>query len=569
MIRHPQALAVLSAVALLGIPGCDCSGPRGKPWRHEPDPKSLAAAEPRSEALDQEQAVSTVLAERGHTLRIQMDAEPRALNPLVAPSVWARRATMGTVFETLVRYEPPEGGAGSGPGRYAPGLARAWRVMPDGKEIRFYLESGVKFHDGRTMSSVDVQFTLDAIRDPRYGIDHLRPLLADVFRVELITPKEVRIVLYKPNGWVLRALAEIPILPMHVYDGGFNAGGKIVGTGPWQLASWKDRVIHLARFGGYWGSPPAIDDLELVYEPDAARALTDAKRGAFDLIPALIPAHWPEQASAPGIASAFIALELRPPRMRYLAFGCAAPLDDPRVREAISLLIDRKKMAKEALDGLARPIAGPVWPGGPGDGPAPPAPEQDPAAAGRLLDAAGWIDSDKDGVRDRAGERMHVVALVLEKPDPPSGGGPRTDPERAAILEPLKRAGIAIEIRTGPEAVVMNRIRAGDFGITTLELAIPVDSDLTPLLGTKGAIAYGGCGNPRIDAALEALDAAWEPAARVTLIDELTAALGASWPIAGIVAPAPQGLVHKRVQGVVVWDGWLDLRRLTLAPDSL
>lgn len=552
---------------LLGIPGCDCSGPRGKPWRHEPDPRSLAAAEPRSTALSQEQAVSAVLAERGHTLRVHMDAEPRALNPLVAPSVWARRVTMGTVFETLIRYEPPEGGAGSGPGTYAPGLARAWRVMPDGKEIRLYLEEGVKFHDGRRMSSVDVQFTLDAIRDPRYGVDHLRPMLADVFRVELITSKEVRIVLYEPNGWVLRALAEIPILPMHVYDGGFNAGGKIVGTGPWQLASWKDRVIHLSRFGGYWSTAPAIDDLELVYEPDASRALTEAKRGAFDVIPALIPAHWPEQASAPGIASSFTALELRPPRLRYLAFGCAAPLDDPRVREAVSLLIDRKKLAKEALDGLARPIAGPVWPGGPGDGPAPPAPEHDPTAAGKLLDAAGWIDSDRDGVRDRAGQRLHVIALVVEKPDPPPGG-PRTDPERAALLEPLKRAGIAVETRAGSEAVVMNRVRAGDFGIAMLEAALPVDMDLTPLVGTGGAMAFGNCGNKRIDAALAALAEAWEPAARVPLIGELAAALAESWPIAGIVAPAPQGLVHRRVQGVVVWDGWIDLRRLSLAPDA-
>jgi peptide/nickel transport system substrate-binding protein len=567
MIRHPQALVVLTSLALLGISGCDCNGPRGKPWRHEPDPRSLAAAEPRSEALDQEQETSDVLADRAHTLRIHMDAEPRALNPLVAPSVWARRATMGTVFETLIRYEPPPGGAGSGPGTYAPGLARSWRVMPDGKEIRFYLEPGVKFHDGRTMSSVDVQFTLDAIRDPRYGVDHLRPLLADVFAVELITPKEVRVVLYRPNGWVLRLLAEIPILPMHVYDGSFNSGGKIVGTGPWQLASWKDRVVRLTRFGGYWGTAPAIDDIELAYEPDAARVLTEAKRGAYDLIPALIPAHWPEQASAPGIASSFTALELRPPRLRYLAFGCAPPLDDARVRKAISLLVDRKRLAKDALDGLARPIAGPVWPGGPGDGPAPPAPEQDPAAAARLLDAAGWIDSDKDGVRDRGGQRLHVVALVLEKPDPPAGA-PRHDPERAALIEPLKRAGIAVEVRAGPEAVVMNRVRGGDFGITMLEAALPVDMDLSPLLGTGGSMAYGGCGNRRVDAALAALDGAWEPSARVGLIGELAAALADTWPIAGLVAPSPQGLIHERVQGAVVWDGWIDLKRLTLAPDS-
>jgi len=569
MWRNSQGLLVILATLAIGagVPGCDCTAPRGKPWRHEPDPRSLAASQPPSKALARDEATSTVLASRDHTLRIHMDAEPRALNPLIAPSVWARRVTMGTVFETLIRYEPPAGGAGSGPGRYAPGLARSWRVMPDGREIRFYLEQGVKFHDGRPMTSVDVQFTLDAIRDPRTGIDHLRPLLADVFAVELITSKEVRIVLNRPNGWVLRALAEIPILPMHVYDGSFNAGGRIVGTGPWQMTSWKDGVVRLSRFGGYWGAAPAIPDLEFVYEPDAARALMEAKRGALDIIPALIPAHWPEQATAPGIASSFTALELRPPRLRYVAFRCTPPLDDPRVRHAIALLIDRQKYAKEALDGLARPIGGPVWPGGPGDGPAPPAPEQDPAAAGRLLDEAGWIDSDKDGVRDRGGQRLHIVALITESDAPPPVG-PRGDPVRSTLIEPLKRAGISIDVRPGSEAVLSKLVRAGDFGIAFLEAALPVDMDLSPLLGSGGDLDVGRCGSPRIDAALEALEAAWEPAARVPLIGELVAALAESWPIAGIVAAAPQGLIHRRVQGAVVWDGWIDLRRLSLAPDG-
>src|SRR5690349_697161 len=127
MIRTPQLVALAVALA---IPGCDCTAPRGKPWRHEADPKALAAAEPRSPALARDQVVSEVLAARDHTLRIHMDAEPRALNPLVAPSVWARRITMGPVFETLIRYQPPEGGAGSGPGTYSPGLASSWRIMP-------------------------------------------------------------------------------------------------------------------------------------------------------------------------------------------------------------------------------------------------------------------------------------------------------------------------------------------------------------------------------------------------------------------------------------------------------
>ncbi len=573
-IRTPQGAwsgLVLWALTALLPAGCDCAGPRGKPWRHEADPAQLAAAEPRSPALtsgDDGQAAD-ILAGRSHTLRVHVDAEPRGLNPLTTPSVWTRRITMGTVYETLIRYEPPEGGAGAGPGHYSPGLARSWRVMPGGREIRFELEPGVKFHDGRAMTSVDVQFTLDAIRSPGKDVDHLRPWLDDIFAVELITPREVRLVLKRPSGWVLRALAEIPILPYHVHGEGLNAGGRIVGTGPWQLASWKNGVVHLTRFGGYWGAAPAIDDLEFAYQPDAARALTDAKRGIFDLVPALVPAHWPEQASAPGIAASFTALELRPPRLRYLAFDCTTPpLDDPRVRQAIGLLVDRKKLARDAYDGLARPAAGPVWPGGPGDGPTPPAPELDPVAAAALLDAAGWRDADGDGVREKDGQRLRLDVLVIERPTAGGHHGGRVrDPERGELLDALRRAGVGLDVRAGSEAVVMNRLRAGEFDLAFVELAQPVDTDLSAFLASDGASNLGKCSSPAVDAALRALSEVWEPAARVPLAGELAAAVADLAPMAALVAPAPQGLVHRRVQGVVVWDGWLDLRKLTLAPD--
>jgi peptide/nickel transport system substrate-binding protein len=536
------------------INGCDCQAPRGKPWRHEPDPTTQAAAQPGSPALAKDPHVSDVITNRPHTLRVHVDAEPRALNPLIAPSVWARRITMGTVFEPLIRYDPDAHA-------YAPGLAQSWRIMPDGKEIRFYLQPGVTFHDGKPMTSSDVQFTLDAIRDPRNGIDHLRSMLTSVAAVELITSNQVRLVLYKPDGWVLRALAEIPILPMHVYDGSLAAGGRIVGTGPWQLAWWKDGTVHLSRYGGYWGKAPAIDDLEFVYDSDAAHALMAAKQGEIDVIPELIPAHWPGQANA--LEKQFAPLQLDPPRMKYLAFDCKQPpLDDVRVRHAIALLLDREGLVSNVYSGLARPVGGPVWSGGPGDGPAPPPPDLDIAQAQSLLADAGWTDSDKDGVLDKGGVRLELTALVLDD-DPPSGAKPGMS-DRSVIMGTLKGVGIAVEVKAGTEAVLMNRVRAGDFGLATLELAQPVDTDLSPLLATGGAENYGACGSPRIDAALAAMQGEWDPSKRSALTGELAAAIAESWPIAGIIAPAPQGLVDRRVQGVVVWDGWIDLTRLSL-----
>lgn len=551
MVHRAPQVCVIAALALFA---CD-SPARVKPWRHAPDPTAEAANAPASPVLSEVPGEADVHAARGHTLRIHMDAEPGRLSPILAPSLWARRITLGTVFEPLLRYAPPDT---TGPGHYAPRLARSWRVMPGGTEIRIELEPGVTFHDGRPLTTSDVQFTLDAVRTPGKGVDHLRPLLDDVEAIELVTSHELRLRLKRPSGYVLRALAEIPILPMHVYDGSLYGGGALVGTGPWKFVSNKNGVVHLTKNDKYWGNPPAIADIEFVYQPDAAVALTAAKRGELDIVPALIPAHWPEQASAPGVTAAFEPLQLAPPRMRYLAFNAAhAPLDDDRVRHALALLIDRRAIAKRVFDGLARPALWPIWPGGPVDAPEAPVPDFDPAAAGKLLDAAGWVDSDKDGIRDKGGKQLRLVMIGGEEPVVKDASGPRdgAKTERDYFVEAARRAGVSIEVKTGGESWVAKRADEGEYDLLELAWGGMVDSDITSLVGGK---------DPRIDRALEELEAAWDPAERSKAAGDLTAALAQTWPIAAIVADAPQGLVHRRVQGVKVWDGWLDLSQLRL-----
>src|ERR1051325_1165560 len=154
-VRCPLVAAFIAAFLAPGTFGCD-SPARVKPWRHAPDPTSEAQHAPGSPALVDAAGEPDVHASRSHTLRIHVDAEPGRLTPLVAPSVWARRITLGTIFEPLLRYVPPDA---QGPGRYAPRLARSWRVLGSGLEIRIELEPDVTFHDGHALTPGDVQFT--------------------------------------------------------------------------------------------------------------------------------------------------------------------------------------------------------------------------------------------------------------------------------------------------------------------------------------------------------------------------------------------------------------------------
>jgi peptide/nickel transport system substrate-binding protein len=327
----------------------------------------------------------------------------------------------------------------------------------------------------------------------------------------------------------------------------------------------KGGVVHLTRNDHYWGKAVAIADVEFVQQPDAAIALTAAKRGELDIIPALIPAHWPEQASAPGVAASFRPLQLAPPKLRYLVFDAArTPLDDARVRHALALLVDRRAIAKRVFDGLARPALWPIWPGGPVDGAEAAVPDFDPAAAGKLLDASGWVDTDHDGIRDKAGKQLKLVLIGVDRPAPVATTGPAAKTERDMFVEAARRAGVVIEVKTGGETFLDKRTSGGTYDILEMSWTGMVDSDITALVGaTTGARPA----QPRVDRALDAMGAAWDPAERAKQAPELAAALAESWPIAGIVADAPQGLVHKRVKNVKVWDGWIDLAQLQFDDD--
>jgi len=560
LTRAPQVGVLVGVLGVVGLAGCE-SPARVKPWRHAPDPTSEAGNVPGSPALADASSESEVRAARGHTLRIHLDAEPGRLSPLLSPSIWSRRILLGPVFEPLIRYVPPEPGAGpAAAGRYEPRLARSWRVVTPpwgGMEVRIELEPDVTFHDGRPLTSVDVQFTLDAIRDPKRNVDHLRPLLDDISAVELITPTEVRLVLGSPRpaGWVVRALADIPILPLHVYKDSLNAGGLPIGSGPYKVTSTKGGTVHLSRYDKYWAGKVAVQDVEFVYQPDAAIALKDAKRGDFDIIPALIPAHYPEQANAPGIAATFSPLELRPPRLRTLVFNTGkTPLDDVRLRHALGLLIDRKQIAERHFDRLARPALWPIWPGGPVHGAEPTVPAFDPKAAGALLDAAGWIDSDKNGIRDHGGVELKLTMIGSERATPRDPAKPSDTLPREYLIEAARRIGVVIELKTGGDSWLAKRLAEGNYHLAEVQWNGVVDMDMRPRLGGV---------SPRIDHALEAMAGVWDPAERAKLAPELAAALEESWPIAGIVTDAPQGLIHKRVQGVRIWDGWIDLSRLS------
>jgi peptide/nickel transport system substrate-binding protein len=246
--------------------------------------------------------------------------------------------------------------------------------------------------------------------------------------------------------------------------------------------------------------------------------------------------------------------------LRYLALNAVrSPFDDVRVRAAVSLSIDRAKIIARAHDGLAWAPAGLVWPGGPVHGPAAPSPPFAPDQAGTLLDAAGWTDANGDGMRERGSRRLMITVLST----------PEKSVERDMVLEGLRKAGFALDIRTGSAAVLANRLAAHDFDLAFVEWTGDMDRDASPLLATGGNRNYGQFSSPEVDRVLTELRAALEPAERAPLAAELSKLLAEACPLVALTAPDPYGLVSLRVGGVAVRDGWISLRDLELLPDRV
>src|SRR5262249_28269396 len=210
-----RAQVRLACVCLVTIcTGTACEGPpaRAKSWRaaHEPRPAPAEADAPVASASTSSGGDD----DRAPTLRTQIPVDPSSLDPFGTeggPDRQMLEVTEDTVFETLLHHDS---------GSYQPGLAESFRVTAGaggGAEIRLVLRAGVTFHDGKPFTAADAQFSIDAARRAASKNSRLKSALANVATVEIWGPRDLRVVLRRPSGYSLRALAEVPMLPAAVY----------------------------------------------------------------------------------------------------------------------------------------------------------------------------------------------------------------------------------------------------------------------------------------------------------------------------------------------------------------
>ena len=294
--------------------------------------------------------------------------------------------------------------------RNIPGLALTWTAI-EPTVWEFKLRPNVRFHNGNAFTAEDVAFTIARLpnvpNSPSSFAIYSRPITA----VEIVDPLTIRFRTATPYPLLPLDMTNVRILNRATHERSttedFNAGRAAIGTGPYRVVSHRigDR-IELERNDAFWGERPAygrvnyrmitndaartaallagdVDVIDQVPTSDLARLRTDPRVTLSEIVGLRLIFLGLDHLRAADANSPFITDNNGQPLGRN-------PLQDVRVRRALSIAIDRRAIVDRVMEGAAIPASQFLPEGTYSHVPDLPAPGYDPDAARRLLAEAGY-----------------------------------------------------------------------------------------------------------------------------------------------------------------------------------
>lgn len=425
------------------------------------------------------------------SIQVDIESSQTSTDPRFATDAISSRVNE-LVFDSLVKI--------SRDGKFVGDLAERIE-RPDPTTLIFHLKHGVRFSDGRELTSRDVKFTYDSILAPS-SISAKRAGMVELASVAAPDDYTVTMTTRHPYAPALE-IALQGIVPQGTPLPGKSTASGPPGTGPFAMFSYRrDESVTLVR-NPYHAAPPAgVQEILFKVVPDPTVRALELAEGICDLsennieaavLPWLAKNRALEISNTAGTTYKYLAFNFRDPRLR-----------DLRVRRAIAYSIDRAEIIGSMLRGTARIATGMLTPESWAYDGNVATYAYNPAEARRLLDQAGYR-ADARGMRN----------LRFEF---------KTTPEGARVAEVfqamLKRVGIALDVRTLEWATYYGDIQRGDFELTSLQWVgiedpnyyyMVFDSAMAPPHGNTNRGYYS---NPEMDELVEAGQRTIEPAAR-------------------------------------------------------
>jgi peptide/nickel transport system substrate-binding protein len=479
--------------------------------------------------------------------------------------------------------------------KIVPRLAESWDWSADHRTLTFHLRAGVRFHDGRPLTSDDVLFTYERLIDPKSkAVGRLDSFLP----VESVTAPDARTVVVRyrePYAPALRTW-EIPILPAHRYRGvDFETAPENrapIGAGPYRFEAWDSgsRIV-LRRNDDYWGERPAIDEFVFRFQPSLDTSLLSLLAGETDYTKITATA-WGARRQDPAFVSRYKVLTFTPLFFYYIAWrgdGSNPYFADPLVRRALGSALDREGYIRSVLQGLGSPVRDPLsllLPGMPAVPATPPIPGKsgpaadavapavpkadagapagpsadagpagaagasatlfDPDRAAQLLDEAGWRLDRRTGLRARGGRPFRFTLLVF------AGGEDHVQFAQVA-QDTLRRIGVEMRVEKLDWPALWSRLKSGQFEAALSGTSPSPDPDsLYGMLHSSqigGGQNYAAYRDAEVDRWLEEGRRELDPARRDAVYRRIAARLDEAQPYTTLFSPSVVGVLNSHFEG--------------------
>lgn len=513
--------------------------------------------------------VLCIFAVAGCTFRVErnpnvlvehLEADPSTLNPLLATDAVAFNV-LRNVYESLLDRDNETL-------ELKPKLASQWDVSPDHLTYTFTIRDGVRWHDGVPFTADDVIYSFDRIRDPKVDAASIRSYFKDVTSVKKVDERTVRFTYRRPYFKALEICGGIPIVPKHIFDNGldFNthpANREPVGTGPYRFAEWKTgQSITLIENDNYWDKKPRIIGIVYRIIPSMTVVFQLLKKGDLDLA-SLRAVQWERQTNTPSFEKRFDKYRYWVPNYSYIGWNMRRPFfKDRRVRVAMSMMLNRELILQKLLFGQGELVSGNFYRFGKNYDQSIESYPYDPEKAARLLDEAGWIDHDGDGIRDKDGVPFRFTYLVAS--------GSRFGQNIGLIMrENLLRAGIEMEVRNLEWAAMLKLISTRDFDAVMLAWSTSIDEDPYQLWhSSQAAQGSNFCGfeNVEADRLIEEGRVEFDPARRAQTYRKLHQIIHEEEPYTFLFINPSLVAVAKRFSDVKQYKLGLDMTEWGVSP---
>ncbi|WP_316978542.1 ABC transporter substrate-binding protein [Shumkonia mesophila] len=388
-------------------------------------------------------------------IKVGLSSEPTSMDPHYH-NVGPNNMLSNAVFDKLVAQDAAQ--------NKVPGLAESWKQLAP-NVWEFKLRQGVKWHDGSPFTAADVKFTMSRAGNVPNSPSSFKLFTGVLSEVEVVDDYTVR----------MKTKDAFPLMPEYMSvlivvskkhgenatTNDYNSGKAMIGTGPYKFVEWVkgDRIVY-TKNPDYWGPKPEWDKVTVKPISDNAARVAALLAGDVDLVDFPSPSDLPNLKKNPNISLA----QVQSTRLIYLHYDTNRdkspfifdnsgkpleknPLKDLRVRQAMSLAINRKAIAERVMDGLAVPSGQLMPPNVLGAIPDRKADEFNPEKAKKLLKEAGYPDGFKITIHGPNNRYINDEKVTQ------------------AIAQALTRVGIKTDVVTMPSGPFFSKGTALEFSL--------------------------------------------------------------------------------------------------------